>query len=244
MLDSESWLILGTVGSAILAILYIFDLVKKKDMEEKLRWLDGFSATQQIMSLNGNSGIAIDERSKKVCLIQRTKGNFKLDVVSYSDILSSEIFEDGKTITKTSRSSQLGGTILGGLALGGVGAIIGGLSGDTTSSKKVEHIQLRIVVNRPSNPIHDITIYYGVMEMISGYDAAMRKARHWHGLLEIIIKQADAEDTAQREHLITENTTANPQMSVADELRKLSELQKQGLLTSEEFSAQKEKLLS
>ncbi|MBL3591600.1 MAG: SHOCT domain-containing protein [gamma proteobacterium endosymbiont of Lamellibrachia anaximandri] len=33
-------------------------------------------------------------------------------------------------------------------------------------------------------------------------------------------------------------------MSVADELKKLSELQKQGLLTSEEFSAQKEKLLS
>ena len=79
-----------------------------------------------------------------------------LDVISYRDILSSEVFEDGETITKTARSSQLGGTLVGSLVLGGVGTIIGGLSGKKTSSNKVNRIDLRVTVNRTETPLHDI----------------------------------------------------------------------------------------
>ena len=76
------------------------------------------------------------------------------------------------------------------------------------------------------------------------YNAAIEQARHWHGLLAVLIKRADSEDIAKEGELVEEKTDLLPKSSVADELVKLSELQKQGLLTDEEFRAQKAKLLA
>lgn len=42
---------------------------------------------------------------------------------------------------------QIGGVVVGGLLLGGVGAIIGGLSGKTETSGKISRIDLRLIVN-------------------------------------------------------------------------------------------------
>lgn len=106
--------------------------IRKKEWRKKPASLDGFTPSQKVMDNDGNSGIAVDEGRKKVCLIKQSMGNIDLDVLTYRDILSSEIFENGVTITKTARGNQLGGALIGGLALGGVGAIIGGLSGKIT----------------------------------------------------------------------------------------------------------------
>lgn len=234
---------MAAVAIAIIQIVYTSN--KKKGMEERLSALEDFSPSQKIMGEDGNSGIAVDEGRKKICLIKNTFGNILLDVVTYRDILSSEVFEDGVTITKTSRGSQLGGALIGGLALGGVGAIIGGLSGKKTSSDKVNRIDLRITVSRTNSPVHDIN-FMNVEGKKNGliYNAAMQQARHWHGLLEVLIRRADSEDIAKEKDLVEESTQMLPKVSIADELVKLSELQKQGLLTNEEFKAQKAKLLS
>ena len=129
--------------------------------------------------------------------------------------------------------------------LGGVGAIIGGLSGNKTSSGKVKKIDLRIIVNRTKNPIHDINFMFE--ERKKGdffYNQAMKKARHWHGLMEVLIKRADSEDAAIQGELVDETPKLISNVSVADELAKLGELKKQGLLTNDEFLSQKAKLLS
>ncbi len=167
-------------------------------MEEKLASLESFTPSQKLMGNDGNSGIAVDEGRKKICLIKQSMGNIDLDVLTYRDILSSEIFVDGVTITKTARGSQLGGALIGGLALGGVGAIIGGLSGNTTSSEKITKIDLQIIVNRTNNPIHDIN-FMSVDGKKNGiiYKSAMEQARHWQGLLTVLIKLADSEDISK-----------------------------------------------
>jgi len=46
--------------------------------------------------------------------------NLTTRIISYRDLLSSEIFEDGTTITKTVRSGQVGGALIGAIALGAV----------------------------------------------------------------------------------------------------------------------------
>lgn len=89
----------------------------KRDMETKLINESNFTATQKIIGEDGKTGLAIDERRKKIGLITLNH----IDVIPYNDILSSEIFEDGNTITRSSRTSQLGGALLGGLVLGGGG---------------------------------------------------------------------------------------------------------------------------
>jgi len=172
------------------------------------------------MGVDGNTGLAIDEMRKKICLIkqnlelkpgqeihsdalgkkihlikQQNRDNFELEVLSYKDILSSEIFEDGNTVTRTSRTSQLGGTLLGGLALGGVGAVIGGLSGKQISSYKVSNVDLRLIVNRTTSPVYDIN-FMNVEGQKKGlvYKEAMQQARHWHSLVEVLIRRADEVD--------------------------------------------------
>ena len=198
------------------------------------------------MGEDGNSGIAIDEGRKNVCLIKKHNiRGIELDVLSYRDILSSEIFEDGETVTKTARGSQLAGALIGGLALGSVGAIIGGLSGSKTSSSKVKRIDLRITVNRTETPIHDIN-FMNVVSKKNGliYNAAMEQVRHWHGVMEVLIKRADTEDYSKERDLADETSKLLSSGSVADELTKFAELKKQGLLTDHEFLVQKAKLLS
>ena len=227
----------------VIKLIYISS--KKTSMVIKLSAQSDFSPSHKVMGEDGNSGIAVDEGRKKVCLINKHVVGSELDILSYRDILSSEVFEDGETVTKTARVSQLGGTLIGGLVLGGVGAVIGGLTGKKISSGKVKKIDLRITVNRTKNPIHDIN--FMDVECKKGgylYNQAMKKARHWHGVMEVLINRADSEDDAKQRELAEESPKLISTGSVADELAKLGELKKQGLLTDEEFLSQKTKLLS
>jgi hypothetical protein len=211
--------------------------VDKKEMGYKLNVLSDFTSTQKILGDDGKTGLAIDEKRKKIGLITQNH----IDVISYSDILSSEIFEDGDTITRSSRTSQVGGALLGGLVLGGVGAIIGGLSGRKTSSKKVNRIDLRLTVNRTQSPIHDINFYNGLCKRTDSiYKKTIDQVRHWHGLIDVLIRIADRDDQAKE----NEASSSRVDVSVADELAKLADLQKKGIISEEEFATQKSKLLS
>ena len=214
---------------------------KKKAMEEKLADLPDFSASQQIMSNNGDTGLAIDEERKKVVLLISGVEEVNLKPISYRDLLSSEIFEDGETVTRTARGSQIGGALIGGLAFGGVGAVIGGLSGKTRSSEKVKKIDLRIMINDTKNPYHDLNFMDVESKKNSMmYKSAMEQARHWHGLITVLIKIADNEDALQK----SDESEKKGKVLLTDELTKLGVLRDKGILSDEEFIVQKNKLLS
>ena len=243
------WLIL-VIGAAILIIVLRSLAVnnRQKQMEEKLKSLRDFSASQQFVGLDGTSAIAVDEERKKVCLMKHGDP-VESDIVSYKDILSSEVAVDGATtVTKTSRSSQLGGALVGGLAFGGTGAIIGGLSGRQISSDRVRRIDLRLTVNRASSPIHNVSFLTdrdsGTQKGGFAYNVMMERAIHWHGLIEVLIKLADSEEAVKEKIPAASGMVSPTRESVADELTKLAQLKERGLLTDEEFLTQKAKLLS
>lgn len=212
----------------------------KSTMETKLASVDDFNATQKFMGNNGSTGIAIDENRKKVCLVKLQSGEAEVDVCSYRDIISCELFEDGNTISSISRASQIGGALVGGIALGGVGAIIGGLSGKTTSTQKPKRVDLRITINRTDSPIHDIN-FMDVEASKDGiiYTVAMQQARHWHGVISVIIRRADKEDSANRSMVAPSSS-----ISVTDEIRKLAQLRDEGLISEEELAVRKAKFLA
>lgn len=245
-MDFWGWVLLIVVAGVGIAIVQAVGVSnKKKAMEEKLKSLPDFSPTQKIMGNNGDTGLAIDENRKKVVLVKNDSSGVNLKPITYRDVLSSEIFVDGDTITKTARGSQLGGALIGGLALGGVGAIIGGLSGKTKSSEKVKRVDLRITVNDTKSPLHDLN-FMDIEGKKDGivYKSAMEQARHWHGLIAVLIKTADNEDKQQERIEPSSNVDSSTQTSLADELSKLSDLRDKGVLSDEEFSTQKQKLLS
>lgn len=221
-------------------------------MQATMGALHEFTATQQIFGNDGNTGLAYDESRKQICLLTRNPliGDYRSPlavttrIIGYKDILSVELSEDGTTVTKTARLNQAVGMLVGGFLLGGAGALIGGLSGKTvTSAGKVKRIDIRLLVNDEKNPIHDINFMN--IEVKKGgliYVQAMKQARHWHCLIEVLIKQADAQEK------VPLPPTTSPMMSVppsiADELKKLGELRDAGILSNDEFLMQKSKMLS
>lgn len=238
------WLFLIIGLAVVVAIAQaIVTSSMRKAMETRLGQLPDFSATQKVMGCDGNAGLALDEQRKKLCLIANGSAGVTERVVSYRDILSVELFEDGSSITKTSRSSQIGGALVGGVLLGGIGAVIGGLSGKAKTSTKVKRVNLRLVVNDTTAPLHDVTFVNLECKKDSIiYKQAMAEARRWHGIIEVLIRRANAHDQASREK------TSGPALpsastSVADELKKLVDLRASGVLTTEEFQQEKSRLL-
>jgi hypothetical protein len=77
----------------------------------------------------------------------------------FDQIVSVEMSENGGTLTKTNRGSQVVGSALGAVAFGGVGAIIGGLSGSKRSSPLVNSIVLKLIVDDHQHPNYTVTIF-------------------------------------------------------------------------------------
>ena len=197
---------------------------------------------QQMIGCDGDSSIAISVSRKEVLLVTKQNGTISQQIINYKDILSVELFEDGETITSTVRSSQIGGMLIGGIALGGLGAVIGGLSGKTKTSGTVRKIILRLVINDTNNPLHEVHFLNSETEITkkdSRYQEVMQKARHWNSLIEVLIKRADMEDKENAAN----NVVQISQSSIADEIKKLAELRNAGILNDAEFQQQKEKLL-
>lgn len=203
-----------------------------------------FTATHKLLSSPFNASqpaILIDDQRQKVCLLNQMPDPSPR-IFPYQDLLGVEIVEDGLSVvaTKTSRTSQLGSALVGGVLFGGAGAIVGGLSGKTVSTAhdRVNAVQLRLLVDDISHP-HFVVDFLGkqVSKLSAEYSSALAQARQWHGVLEVLIRRMDAED---QHHL-----AAPPAFSyVADELRKLAQLKSDGILTEEEFQSQKQDLLS
>ena len=150
---------------------------------------EGFKKSHHFIKFsthNDCTGVAIDDQSKQVCLIN----NDSLRIIKYYDIIESEIIAGENSITKTSRSSKIAGAAVGGLLLGGVGAVIGGVSGKKITTKEIKDVKLKLLINDTKNPVHLINF--------SGFDSigtepkiALMKAQKWHDLISVIIKQAE-----------------------------------------------------
>lgn len=250
-MTNDGWLglffIVGTISFFVIGTIGM--IVKKNvvgepriTLKEYLSYINDFDVTQEFMGVKKRIGLVIDEKKEKICLIEGISKDVEPKIIFYQDLLAVELLEDGETITKTARSSQIGGALIGGLALGGIGAVIGGLSGRTETTGKVGKIILRLIVNDMAKPIHEVyflNLENGIDKKSSRYQDAIQKARHWHSLMQIVIKRADMED---KENAMN-NIVKTSQNSVADEIKKLAELRDTGILSEVEFQQQKEKIL-
>jgi hypothetical protein len=213
----------------------ISNLRKQTDFEVTSRFVGNPQVSQMI---------SIDENKKKVSFIDGEQYR----VYNYRDILSSEVLIDGNEIIKTSRTSQIGGALIGGILAGGVGAIIGGLSADQTKESKVSKVDVLIVVNDTRNPTFVLnffnkddkdSLYPYPIEMVKD---EIEQAQQLHRLISVLIRQADEADLLE-EQKNKKEIKPSESSSFADEIRKLADLKAEGLLTNEEFIQQKNLLM-
>ncbi|WP_461615405.1 SHOCT domain-containing protein [Clostridium sp. Marseille-QA1073] len=152
-------------------------------------------------------------------------------IYTFDNIVEYELLEDGDTITK----GGLGSAIVGGVLAGGVGAVVGGVTGKKKTKSVINNLRIKITVNDTSNP----SIYINLINTPTKansflYKMAYESAQEILSMLSVITQSNENENQQEK---IT-NT-----VSVADELIKLKSLLDDGILTEEEFIAEKNKIL-
>lgn len=102
-------------------------------------------------------------------------------VYDYADLLDYELIEDGNTVT----SGSLGRAVAGGLVFGGLGAVVGGMTGKqkATCSK----LQIKITTKDIQHPALYVSLLdYEVKKDSDTYKAAIKDAQEILSILQII----------------------------------------------------------
>lgn len=169
-------------------------------------------------------------------------------VFNYSDIINVTYEEDGNTLFSKSMARTVGGTLVGGVLMGGAGAIVGGLSGDTSQNRIIQSMNIKILVRSTTEPSVNLPInrsgeIFNTKDENSKkiYQSRIQEANAIKDLFSVIIDNSSQQMamSSQQKVEVPKSTT-----SIADELIKLAQLKDAGVLSEEEFKVQKKKLLS
>lgn len=190
----------------------------------------GFAPTKAI-----GGYFAINETSREFAVGKGFVPSLKHAVLySFDDIVDFELIEDGTSITK----GGLGRAAVGGLLFGGVGAVVGGVTGGKKAQQKCTSLIVKITVNNIAAPTEYIKLITSPVDKNGFiYKTAFQNAQDIVSILQLICSQRETEKTV--------DTLASPVLkeSSADEIRKFKALMEEGIITEEEFNAKKRQLL-
>lgn len=117
-----------------------------------------FAGAQQLKRDLADEGIfdpLISERGDKLVAFDRLgavvigKHNRRV-TIKPGELLDVSIRINSPAVTKTNRGSQLAGAAIGAAAFGGVGLLVGGLTGKKTTTEIVESVSLEIITSNPA----------------------------------------------------------------------------------------------
>jgi len=243
------------IGGAIAAtgIIIIGPMMAKSDEIKAENIISDELKKQDFIPLNIFSSygiltrdcIAVNQEKDKIalCTFATTENKVtKTEIFPYQKIMGVEIKHDGVTVSQTKRSSQVAGAVVGGLLLGGLGAVIGGLSGKTTqkNNQNIKKMHLVLYIEDIDDPIKEIEFYR--LNSFVTREEATEAIEKWKRIIEIFIKKAD-EKTIPASHN-NNNITSTKDNNIASQLTSLVELKKAGELTQLEYETLKQKLLN
>ena len=162
------------------------------------------------------------------------------DFIPYSDVISAELQENGKTTHGLNIARGIGL----GLATGGYGAI----AGLVTGGKKKQKVELDIIIKFKNRKQEKIEYYRG---KIRGTDAVFKQSIVPKAIALVDLINSFPEKALKSlttEPAVEQSAPSTPQSSPAtdplDEIKKLKGLLDIGAITQEEFDAKKKQLLN
>lgn len=159
----------------------------------------GFKVDKSYVHHAGLSYIALDNTNKQILLatpkskvdiakaLAKDKSSFIVDhkLISYNDIIKSELIVDGQTVSSKSYS----GALAGGLLLGTTGAVIGSNTGKTKYSKDIKTIKLKLLLNDVANPSYELLFYNKTTDIKATLNKAQESCQNWQDTLSVVINQ-------------------------------------------------------
>lgn len=252
------WLI--SIGTVILIILVVRAGIKndEKHYFNRANKLKSFrtiltEGNKFIISkhVDGFAGIylfAVDEVNEKVGFVF----NDKKTIIDFVDIIGVELKENGNVVIKKNATRTIGGALVGGALAGAAGSIVGGLSGNSTQENKVTSVYVKLLLRSLDNPSLTMPCFENWMsskivitskEARQGkdyvYSFGKKNAVEIKDLISVIIDRTD-----NKHKSTTDSKASIPSNLIADELLKLTSLKEKGILTENEFTLQKNKILN
>lgn len=238
------WIIVGTV-IAIVIVTTIVQAASAKENEkmlgEKLQKLGvelaadfRFIHLDEMYKLQ-NISVAISKDRELLFITglgQYT--DHKLDVSKLTEV---ELRAQETSITKAARGSQIIGVAVGGALLGGVGAVIGGLSGKQIAASEVKSLKLHLKFDDFENPSNSVLVWskgIGATQPPLPMEHNRRIAQELIEKLDVLIN-----DGAKKQV----EPPAVSKASTANELEKLHQLFEKGVIDELEFKNLKAKVL-
>ncbi|MBR6338318.1 MAG: SHOCT domain-containing protein [Ruminococcus sp.] len=241
---SAVYIVLGVL-IVIFIIVYIKSSIERKAKSEEL--IKKTSNVDFNKTSSVDNYIWIDEKRKKwVFPTKLPTGNNQYVVTTdskiydYSDLISYELIEDGKTITKGGVS--IGRAVVGGALFGGVGAVIGGTSGKKVNNTICKVLSIKMTIKDFKNP----TMYFNLLKYETqtdslAYKNAYNTAQRILSVLDIISTYNEKPSNSTTS---SKTTSSSNMTSSIDEVKKLKELLDIGAITQEEFDTKKKQLLN
>ena len=177
---------------AVILLIFIFLKQRKKRLLELERIKkniysnEEFEISHEFFNKYYSNGIALDDKNKKIMFLEY-KGLF---IIDYKDLISFQIKMNDSVLNETSRTSQAGGALIGGVLLGPIGFLAGALSGKSKSSKVVNKLSILCTLVNLDEPLYEIIFYNGKSLNINDYKIkkAVELADEWIAKLTIVTK--------------------------------------------------------
>ncbi len=211
--------------------------------------IEGFNVSRTVSDLDNRYRFLVDNTSKRVCIL----ANGKKYVCGFDKIINVEYIENGETISSKSTIRTIGGALAGSVLAGGVGAIVGGLSGKSKTTTNISTISVKVTLRDYTTPSINIVTFdckwYTGNKPLDPNDIRCRtgvqNGKRIVDFISIIIDEVDR-DRNEKDSLQNQvpKTEKSENSSLADEIKKLAELKEKGHITEDEFYSLKQNLLS
>ena len=233
------WEIFWIIVIITIAVVVVKFLTRQQKSEKENNYKESinknnFIAEQEYL-INDYSKIMLDETHKKIA-IYNEKG---LKCFNYEDLIDFEIVENGSNVIQ----SKVASTLVGGILLGGLGALAG-----ANRRKQINDICNSLILKLYfsnngavciTEKINDKPLYKNSIE----YKSLSSTVDNIVSVLKYVKQQADYSVYSNPTVSAKENNKIEDTFSI-NQIEKLAELKEKGIVTEQEFEESKKKILS
>lgn len=186
------------IGAIGIVVVRMINDDFKRQREKILNEVKDFSPNRYIVDEFGIQLIAVNYQNNQIRIINqnhKTK-EYKSEEFKVRDLISFEIEENGKVVSRVSNKSMLGRAAVGGVLFGGVGAVIGGVTAKQKSGgQDGDSVTIKLIVDdlddpvrrfevKPSSYTHEkkVVLYKSIFEEVEKWSVIINKILDKEGM--------------------------------------------------------------